>query len=195
MGLVARHLEANGIATVVLGCARDIVEHCGVPRFVFSDFPLGNPCGRPFDVAMQRSILGLALDLLAAAPAPRTTVQTPFIWSDDPSWKRDYLNLDAGVEPAPRREGVTRAPGAGGAAAEAGREVVVYSTPLCAPCEEMKAHLRARGVPFTVRDLLADEAAAATLRQRRIFAAPALSVGGEFLEGFDPERIDRLLGV
>src|SRR6202045_5361909 len=33
IGLVARHLEANGIATVVMGCAKDIVEHAAVPRF------------------------------------------------------------------------------------------------------------------------------------------------------------------
>jgi len=35
VSLVARHLETNGIPTVVLGCAKDIVEHCGVPRFLF----------------------------------------------------------------------------------------------------------------------------------------------------------------
>ena len=102
MSLVARHLEANGIPTVIFGCAKDIVEHCGVPRFVFSDFPLGNPCGKPFDAEMQRSILRIGLDLLEGAVAPRTTVQTPFIWSEDPSWKNDYLDLDslaAGVEP------------------------------------------------------------------------------------------------
>src|SRR6266516_391553 len=29
VSLVARHLEANGIPTVVMGCAKDIVEHCG----------------------------------------------------------------------------------------------------------------------------------------------------------------------
>lgn len=92
MSLVARHLEANGIATVILGCARDIVEHCGVPRFVFSDFPLGNPCGRPFDVGMQRAIIRLALDVLASSVAPRTTVQTPFVWSDDYSWRDRYLS-------------------------------------------------------------------------------------------------------
>ncbi len=94
MSLVARHLEANGIPTVMIGAARDIVEHCGVPRFVFSDFPLGNPCGRPFDVEMQRQILELAFATLEGAPAARTTVQTPFIWSDDVSWKDRYLNLD-----------------------------------------------------------------------------------------------------
>ncbi len=87
MSLVARHLEAHGIPTVVFGCARDIVEHCGVPRFLFTDFPLGNPMGRPFDRAMQRDILGLGLALLEQAKEPRTTVQTPYVWSDDSSWK------------------------------------------------------------------------------------------------------------
>jgi hypothetical protein len=28
VSLVARHLEAQGLPTVVLGCARDIVEQC-----------------------------------------------------------------------------------------------------------------------------------------------------------------------
>ena len=96
VSLVARHLEANGIPTVILGSARDIVEHCGVPRFVFSDFPLGNPCGRPHDRAMQKSIVGLALDVLESSIAPRTTVQTPFIWSDDQSWRGRYLSDPAG---------------------------------------------------------------------------------------------------
>ena len=54
MSLVARHLEANGVSTAVMGCARDIVEECGVARFVFTDFPLGNPCGKPWDEEMQR---------------------------------------------------------------------------------------------------------------------------------------------
>lgn len=97
MSLVARHLEANGIPTVIVGCARDIVEHCGVPRFLFSDFPLGNPCGRPFDVGMQHAILGMALNLLESATMPRTTVQTPFIWDPDHSWKHRYLNNPAEV--------------------------------------------------------------------------------------------------
>ena len=94
MSLVARHLEANGIPTVIMGCAKDIVEHCGVPRFVFSDYPLGNSAGKPFDVASQRLTLDLALTLLERAFAPRTTVQSPLRWSDDPSWKSTYLNMD-----------------------------------------------------------------------------------------------------
>ena len=94
MSLVARHLEENGIATVVVGSARDIVEECGVPRFLFSDFPLGNPCGKPWDVDMQRGVVGFALDLLESATLPRTTVQTPFTWSEDATWKDRYARVD-----------------------------------------------------------------------------------------------------
>ena len=94
VSLVARHLETHGIATVILGSARDVVEHCGVPRFVFTDFPLGNPGGKPYDLAMQRAIVGFALDLLESARAPRTTVQTPVRWSEDQSWRDDYMRIE-----------------------------------------------------------------------------------------------------
>ncbi len=94
MSLTARHLEAAGIPTVVLGCARDIVESAGVARFLFSDFPLGNSCGKPNEVEMQRTILSMALDLLDSARGPRTTVQTPFRWAEDAAWKRDFYRLD-----------------------------------------------------------------------------------------------------
>jgi len=93
VSLVARHLEAHGIPTVIMGCAKDIVEHCGVPRFLFSDFPLGNQAGRPFDVASQRETLELALSVLESAPAARTTVQSPLRWGADAAWKRDFNDL------------------------------------------------------------------------------------------------------
>ena len=94
VSLAARHLEENGIPTVVMGCARDIVEYVGVPRLLFSDFPLGNPAGRPHDPRSQDFTIDLALRVLAAAPGPRTTVQSPLRWSADPSWKLDYSNID-----------------------------------------------------------------------------------------------------
>ena len=58
-----------------MGCARDIVEYAGVPRLLFSDFPLGNAAGRPHDPASQAFTLELALRVLESAPAARTTVQ------------------------------------------------------------------------------------------------------------------------
>ncbi|HEY6910062.1 MAG TPA: glycine/sarcosine/betaine reductase selenoprotein B family protein [Myxococcales bacterium] len=99
LGLAARHLEANGIATVVMACAKDIVEHCGVPRLLFSDFPLGNAAGRPHDRGSQECTLELALRVLESAPAARTTVQSPLRWSESAEWKRDYMNVE-GLGPA-----------------------------------------------------------------------------------------------
>jgi hypothetical protein len=93
VSLAARHLEANGIPTVIMGCAKDIVEYVGVPRFLFSDFPLGNPAGRPHDPESQAFTLELALKLLELAPVPRTTIQSPLRWSEKPDWKLDYSNV------------------------------------------------------------------------------------------------------
>lgn len=93
MSLTARALEAAGVATVVMGAAKDIVELCGAPRFLFSDFPLGNAAGRPYDTASQDATLELALRLLEHAPAPRTTVQNPLRWLGPATWRADFMNL------------------------------------------------------------------------------------------------------
>jgi hypothetical protein len=93
LSLVARHLEANGISTVIMGCAKDIVEYCGVPRFLFSDFPLGNAAGRPHDPVSQMQTLELGLRLLESAPGPRTTLQSPLRWAEDADWKLDYCHI------------------------------------------------------------------------------------------------------
>ena len=94
MSLAARTLEAAGIPTVVMGCAKDIVEYVGVPRFLFSDFPLGNAAGKPKDKASQAATLELALKVLESAPGPRTTVQSPQHWNSDGLWKLDFSNID-----------------------------------------------------------------------------------------------------
>lgn len=93
LSLVARYLEAAGISTVLLACAKDIVEHCGVPRAMFSDFPLGNAAGKPNDPASQQATLELAFRTLESAPAARTTVQSPQRWSASHEWKQDYSNV------------------------------------------------------------------------------------------------------
>jgi hypothetical protein len=94
VSLVARYLESHGIPTVVVGSARDIVEHCGVPRFLFSDFPLGNPCGHPWNREMQHDTVAIALKLLHSATEPRVTVRSPFEWKPDPGWRQRYNRVD-----------------------------------------------------------------------------------------------------
>ncbi len=91
--LVANHLEAEGISTVVLGCARDIVEYVGAPRFVFSDLPLGNPAGPPNDRSAQDAIARDALNAFSSATHPRHTVQSAARWPGAANWKQDYANV------------------------------------------------------------------------------------------------------
>ncbi|MDD9891612.1 MAG: hypothetical protein OXU30_14900 [Gammaproteobacteria bacterium] len=80
--------------TLIMGSARDIVEHCGVPRFLYTDFPLGNPCGKPYDHAMQLSIISQAIALFRTATSANTMEQTPYLWSADNSWRDDYARVD-----------------------------------------------------------------------------------------------------
>jgi D-proline reductase (dithiol) PrdB len=92
VALAAHCLETAGIATVIMGCAKDIIEHVGVPRLLFNDLPLGNAAGLPHDEESQNLVAQLALDLLVDATQPRTTKQSPLVWSGAPDWKKDYSN-------------------------------------------------------------------------------------------------------
>lgn len=92
VALAAHCLETAGIATVIMGCAKDIIEHIGVPRLLFNDLPLGNAAGLPDDLAAQDLVAQLAVDMLVEAAAPRSTKQSPLIWSGAADWKKDYSN-------------------------------------------------------------------------------------------------------
>lgn len=108
MGLVARALESHGIATVVVGSALDIMQACGVPRFVFSDIPLGNSCGFPYDRVMQRQTIEQALTLLTQATEPGTVLQTDWQWGDNVSWRSVYARVDERNAEALKRAGDER---------------------------------------------------------------------------------------
>ena len=93
MSLVARHLEQNGIPTVIVGSAMDIIQHVGVPRYLHTDFPLGNPLGTPYDRKMQRKHVEIALELLSKASQPHTIRRSPFSWQGDAGWRDDYSRV------------------------------------------------------------------------------------------------------
>ena len=94
--------------TVILGSALDIVEHCGAPRFAFTDFPLGNPCGQPYDRAVQRETVAAALALFEQASAPRTTLRLPGHWQGDEQWRESYMAFSDGDLAELRRLGEER---------------------------------------------------------------------------------------
>ncbi len=94
MSLVARYLEENGLPTVIIGSALDIVERCGVPRYLHVDFPLGNPCGKPWDQDMQLRIVRQGLSLLHSAISPANTVYSKEVWGRD-AWREQYMEVNA----------------------------------------------------------------------------------------------------
>ena len=93
--------------TVVVGSALDIVEACGVPRMLFVDFPLGNPCGKPFDRDMQRAIVEQALSLLEQATKPDMIVDAPFAWETH-EWRDQYMYISDSDRERLRRAGEER---------------------------------------------------------------------------------------
>ena len=92
--------------TVIIGSALDIVEHCAVPRFLFVDFPLGNPCGKPWDAQMQLRIVRQGLELLNTAARPMTTERSPERWGDD-AWRQRYMQVTEQNRDALARHGET----------------------------------------------------------------------------------------
>jgi len=92
--LTTRFLEANGIATVIVGSALDIVEHCGVPRYLHVDFPLGNPLGHPYQQNEQLDVVRQALDLVHDSNSPVTSF-SDLRWMGGDQWRSNYMKVDS----------------------------------------------------------------------------------------------------
>jgi D-proline reductase (dithiol) PrdB len=78
--VLARWIEAAGIPTVIVTMMPSVAEERRAPRIVGVEFPFGHPFGMPHDSAMQRSVLELALRVLAGAAAFGTRVDLDFEW-------------------------------------------------------------------------------------------------------------------
>ena len=74
---------------------------------------------------------------------------------------------------------------------------IVYSTPLCVPCDQLKSYLRERGVDFTAKDLMMDEDAAEFIDSKNIRTSPILQIDEKLLHGQELEQsnIDALLDL
>jgi arsenate reductase-like glutaredoxin family protein len=89
----------------------------------------------------------------------------------------------------------------GAAPSAAGPPVVtVYGTSWCGACREARRFLSARKIPFADKDVERDPAAARELREKAARLGiptdrvPILDVRGRLLIGFDPRRVEALLG-
>jgi hypothetical protein len=68
--VLARVIEAHGIATTSISLVREHTEKLRPPRALFVPFPFGHALGRPNDPELQHRVLAAALDLLAAPAGP-----------------------------------------------------------------------------------------------------------------------------
>ncbi|HJX38634.1 MAG TPA: Uxx-star family glutaredoxin-like (seleno)protein [Anaerolineae bacterium] len=73
-------------------------------------------------------------------------------------------------------------------------EVVVYTTPTCGYCHQVKQYLEQRQIPFREIDVAADPQAASEMvnlsGQRGV---PVVVIDGQVVVGFNTSRIDQLL--
>lgn len=75
------------------------------------------------------------------------------------------------------------------------KKVVIYSQPGCPPCDWVKTYLTERGVPFTVRDVSSDSSARKELVGKyKSRSTPTVVVDEEVMIGFDPDRLQEMLG-
>lgn len=82
-GIVARVVEAHGVATVTVSTGRDLSKNVLPPRTVFVNFPMGNAFGRPNAIEQQNKILLDALNLAASDCAPGEFVDLPYDWGEE----------------------------------------------------------------------------------------------------------------
>lgn len=78
-----------------------------MPRYLHNDFPLGNPCGVPYDEAMQLEIMQQALALIEQAEQARAIKRSSFSWKDD-IWRKDYALIDDSNREELRQRGERR---------------------------------------------------------------------------------------
>jgi glutaredoxin len=86
--------------------------------------------------------------------------------------------------------------------AAAGRKgkVILYSTSWCGACRAASQYMTQKGIPFVERDIEKDAGAAEELMQKAraqgvsTSGVPVLDVNGTLMQGFNPDRLNQLLG-
>lgn len=80
MSLVARHVEALGIPTVMIGVVANALHALPAPRTVLVRFRLGQVFGEPGHRDQQLAVLRATLGVLASATQSGEVVELPHRW-------------------------------------------------------------------------------------------------------------------
>lgn len=74
-------------------------------------------------------------------------------------------------------------------------KVVVYSTEGCGDCGRVKQMLKNEGIPFEVRDVMANEAYQQEVETLGFMGIPVTVAGGRAVKGYQPEQLNELLAA
>lgn len=77
--------------------------------------------------------------------------------------------------------------------AQAAPKVVVYSTSWCPACQEAKAYLRGKGIPFSDKNVETSQEAAEEFSRLGGRGVPLILINGQRSDGFSPQWIDQQL--
>lgn len=80
MGLLAREIEACGVATVALALVRELAVAVKAPRMLYLHWPFGHALGEPGNRLQQLTILHDAFSMAQAAPRGGLVVDLPYQW-------------------------------------------------------------------------------------------------------------------
>jgi glutaredoxin 3 len=76
------------------------------------------------------------------------------------------------------------------------KKVIVYSTPTCPYCKQIKAYLKEKGIEYDDIDVAANpDKAQEMIDKSGQMGVPVIDIAGEFIVGFDKEKIDKALGL
>lgn len=75
-------------------------------------------------------------------------------------------------------------------------EIIMYTTPTCGYCHMAKEYFRQQKVTYTEKDISSDADAYADILQKTgQVGVPVITVGEEFVIGFNPKELDRLISL
>ncbi len=72
-------------------------------------------------------------------------------------------------------------------------EVIIYTTRTCPHCRDAKQYLKSKGISFIEKDVSTDRISASELASANIMGVPAFKINGEFIVGFDRNRIEEMI--
>jgi len=75
-------------------------------------------------------------------------------------------------------------------------KIRVFSTPTCPYCVTLKEFLKEKGFEFENIDVSQDQKALDEMVEKSgQMGVPVIDIGGQFIIGFDREKIDKLLNI